>query len=540
VKTITDIRPLDWAKVLLFSLLLAGIYYSTFVWLVIKDWSREDYTYGYLIPLVVLYLLWEKRNEIFTAPSKPTWVGAFILIPGTILFWLGELSGEFFTLYFSFWLVLIGICWINFGWPKLKLFAFSLVLVLLMFPPPNFLHNEITFKLRLISSQLGTWLMQLYGMSAYREGNIIDLGFTQLQVVDACSGLRFLFPLFVLGLLLAYFFKTSYWKGAFLVFSTIPITILTNSLRIAMTGILYELWGTKVAEDFFHGFSGWFIFMFALSIMLLEMWIMRKIFPEKYSFSARGSKLKVQKENEEFKFETSEAEIPPASNPQPQPQKGFSTFFHPPQFVVAFILLGLTLVLSQGIEFREQIPIAKSFDEFPAQVGGWTGKSQAIEQVFLDALDLSDYIMANFSNQSGKWVNFYTAYYESQRKGESIHSPASCLPGGGWEFKEDGSTRIPIPGYKDGFIPVNRAFMIKNGDKQLSYYWFPQRDRILTNAYQLKLYNFWDALTRQRTDGALVRVITPVYDNEELADAEKRLQSFTQAFVPVLNDFLPN
>jgi len=81
--------------------------------------------------------------------------------------------------------------------------------------------------------------------------------------------------------------------------------------------------------------------------------------------------------------------------------------------------------------------------------------------------------------------------------------------------------------------------MIKSGYRQLSYYWFPQRDRILTNAYQLKLYNFWDALTRQRTDGALVRVITPVYDDEELADAEKRLQSFTQAIVPVLDEFLP-
>jgi EpsI family protein len=137
-------------------------------------------------------------------------------------------------------------------------------------------------------------------------------------------------------------------------------------------------------------------------------------------------------------------------------------------------------------------------------------------------------------------VNFYTAYYETQRKGESIHSPATCLPGSGWEFNQSGTARIRMPGHGDGLMPVNRAYLEKSGYRQLSYYWFPQRGRILTNAYQLKLYTFWDALTRQRTDGALVRLITPVYENEKPEDAEKRLQSFMRDIVPVLNEFLPN
>ena len=570
-------KMIDWVKLLLIGLVLVGIYYTTFVWLVVKDWSREDYTYGYLIPFVVLYLIWEKRNEIFAIPAKPTWVGISILIPGIILFWLGELSGEFSSLYFSFWLILVSLCWINLGWEKLRAILFPLIIVLAMFPPPIFLHNSITFKLKLMSSQVGVYLMQLYGMSAYREGNIIDLGFTQLQVVDACSGLRFLFPLFVLGLLLSYFFKAAFWKRAILVISTIPITIITNSLRIALTGILSEIWGPEVAEGFFHGFSGWFIFMFALGVMLLEMWVLGRLGGRKpEAGKQKNEKLAPPVESSkggsqeaifigagrlqaEEDFDPTKAfygpthiddqnlfrEIPLREELSEFHQddktgpEGLKSFFHPPQFVVAVILLGLTLLLSQGIEFREKIPIAKSFGQFPDQVGEWTGKSQAMEQLIIDTLDLSDYIMINFSNRSGKWVNFYTAYYESQRKGESIHSPATCLPGSGWEFKEDGGKKISIPGHKNKTIPVNRALMIKSGYSQLSYYWFPQRDRILNNAYQLKLYNFWDALTRQRTDGALVRVITPVYDNEKLADAEDRLQSFTQAIVPVLDEFLP-
>jgi len=147
--------------------------------------------------------------------------------------------------------------------------------------------------------------------------------------------------------------------------------------------------------------------------------------------------------------------------------------------------------------------------------------------------------------------------YESRRKGESIHSPETCLPGSGWEFRnagkaimqlaapESSTVQLPpqVPGQRangsTSSITVNRAVMEKGASKQLSYFWFPQRDRVLTNAWELKLYNFWDALTRQRTDGALVRVITPVYPNESVDDADKRLAAFTKEIVPVPNEFLP-
>ena len=135
-------------------------------------------------------------------------------------------------------------------------------------------------------------------------------------------------------------------------------------------------------------------------------------------------------------------------------------------------------------------------------------------------------------------MDFYVAYYDSQRKGESIHSPETCLPGSGWEFKQAGRARVSLaePGRS---IKVNRAIMEKSGYRQLAYFWFPARGRILTNAWELKIYTFWDSLTRQRTDGALVRLITPVLQGEQVADAEKRLQDFTRQIVPMLNDFLP-
>ena len=255
--------------------------------------------------------------------------------------------------------------------------------------------------------------------------------------------------------------------------------------------------------------------MFSLGVLLLEMWILKKV---------QGSRFKIQDSKQQERGRVG----------------GIQNSFFLPQFVVTVILLGATLALSQGIEFREKIPIKKSFDRFPLKVGEWSGNRQTMEQKFIDALDLSDYAIIEYQNSTGKSVNFYVAYYESQRKGESIHSPATCLPGGGWIFKQAGAVGIPLPANDGGFMKVNRAFMQKSGYKQLSYYWFPQRGRILTNAYQLKIFAFWDALTRQRTDGAMVRVITPVHGLEELEEAEKRLQGFTREIVPVLGEFLPD
>ena len=206
---------------------------------------------------------------------------------------------------------------------------------------------------------------------------------------------------------------------------------------------------------------------------------------------------------------------------------------------MAFILLGATLGFSHGVEFREKVPVSKSFSLFPLEVGEWTGTREIMEQKFIDTLDLSDYVIVNYANPDGKQVNFYVAYYESQRKGESIHTPETCLPGSGWLFRKAGAVSVPMPGRHPGVMRVNRALMQKGTVKQLVYYWFPQRGRILTNAYELKLYGFWDALTKQRTDGALVRLITPIYEGEEPEQAEKRLQGFMGDIVPVIEEFVP-
>ena len=231
--------------------LYAALYAAPATWLVTRDWIREDFGYGYFVLPVVLYLIWEKRKRISELPIRPSWGGYGLLGGGILLYWLGELAGEFYTLYLSAWLVAVGLCWLRMGWPRLKVIGFPLALALAMFPPPHFLYNTLTLRLKLISSTLGVELMRLYGLSVYQEGNVIDVGFTRLQVVDACSGLRYLFPLLILALLLAYLSRCSPAKKFLVVLSAVPLSMVTNGLRIASVGILYQFFGPAVPAVFF-------------------------------------------------------------------------------------------------------------------------------------------------------------------------------------------------------------------------------------------------------------------------------------------------
>ncbi len=138
-------------------------------------------------------------------------------------------------------------------------------------------------------------------------------------------------------------------------------------------------------------------------------------------------------------------------------------------------------------------------------------------------------------------INFYIAYYESQRKGEAVHSPRSCIPGDGWQIESLSQVAVgDIPGAAGGKIVVNRVVIAKGTLKQVVYYWFAQRGRDMTNEYLVKWFLFWDGMTRNRTDGALVRLVTLLDPTEEPDAADKRLAGFLRLIYPQLANYVPD
>ena len=170
--------------------------------------------------------------------------------------------------------------------------------------------------------------------------------------------------------------------------------------------------------------------------------------------------------------------------------------------------------------------------------GEWRGRRDRLDGIYLEALKLDDYLLADYNAAGRPPVNLYVAYYNSQRKGESVHSPRSCIPGGGWRINGIASRDIALSGGA-GILAVNRVVIERGEVKQVVYYWFDQRGRVLTNEYLVKWYIFWDSLTRNRTDGAMLRLTVPVLAGQSEADADRVLEEFARTLVPALRPYIP-
>jgi exosortase D (VPLPA-CTERM-specific) len=515
-----------WKNSTVFWVLLAisaialGLTFYPGLKLMVGTWdASEEYSYGYLIPVISLFLLWQRKDTLQKYRLTGSWFGVGLVTLGALLYIVGELATIYVVVQYAFVIALAGLVLSYTGWKGFRPFIVPLFILLFMIPLPTFLYRGLSSELQLISSELGVWVIKLFGISVNLEGNVIDLGIYKLQVVEACSGLRYLFPLMVFGFITAYFFKVAMWKRVLVFLSTIPITILMNSFRIGVIGVTVEYWGIQMAEGFLHDFEGWVIFMACTGVLALEMWLLAKI--------GRDSRPL----REVFGLEL----------PQPPARGAEVRYRHIPGPVWgAMALLLVTIAFSQTLPDREEItPPREDFSSFPLNIGEWQGRGDRLERMVIDTLKFDDYVMVNYEDTRKSPVNFYVAYYGSQRKGESAHSPRSCIPGGGWQIT-DLSTKT-LDNIKIGDVPLNvNRVVIKKGDyTQLVYYWFQQRGRVITNEYLVKWYLFWDALTKNRSDGALVRLTTFVDKDKELSEGDEILTRFARDVTPELEKHIP-
>jgi EpsI family protein len=185
------------------------------------------------------------------------------------------------------------------------------------------------------------------------------------------------------------------------------------------------------------------------------------------------------------------------------------------------------------------LPDRRLFATFPAVMGEWRGHSSSLDVDVERALGLTDYVYSDFVKKGVPADNLYVAYYASQRNGLSPHSPSVCIPGNGWQIIDlqrtsysDNETRVSLP--------LNRVVVARGREKQLVYYWFEERGKKIANEYVSKMYLLRDAILKNRTDGALVRLTTTILPGEREGDADRRLQEFTKIVVPNLAGYLPS
>lgn len=509
----------------LFTLLILAslpVFWIGFVSLA-AAWSTPEYSHGPLIPIISLYLF---LRELRQAPPvdedapRNRWPGILVIAFGLAVAMLGNLAriADIVTYGMIIWIG--GVVLTVFGWDRGRHHQLPVLHLVFMLPLPQVVYWKFNIILQTISSQIGVWFVSMAGVPVFLDGNVIDLGVYKLQVAEACSGLRYLFPILSFTYLFAILYRGPFWHKAALMLSAVPLTVLMNSFRIGVIGVLVNSYGIEQAEGFLHFFEGWVIFIACIGILFLMAMGLQRLtrnplpLAEAIDLDTRGM----------------------------APILGRILSIRPSVALAG--AAALTLAVSAGWAMKEDrmgpVISRDPFTLFPRQLGDWVGSASGLEPEVARVLAATDYAnIAYVASGQREYVHFFSAFYENQTEGDGIHSPEVCLPVGGWEIFTLEQRQVSMPGTPYGTFEVNRAVIQKGLSKQLVYYWFEQRGQRLTNDYMAKFSVLWDGLTRGRTDGALVRFVTPISHNESEADADARLQDVMSKALGALPRFVP-
>jgi exosortase len=264
-----------WYLALLLPLLAAV--YATVVPDMVGQWSEDpNYSHGFLVPLIAGYFLYQKWPELASSSVRPGNTGLAVILASLSMLVVGIAGTEYFTMRSSLVFLLAGIVLYWFGWQVLKTLAVPIGFLLFMVPLPYIVYDAAAFPLKLFITKVSVFALKAMGIIVWREGNIIMFPQTVLEVADACSGLRSLMSLLALSVALAFFSQKTCLKRTLLVLSAIPIAIVTNILRVIVTGFLAQYYGAAAAEGFFHEFAGMAVFALAMLLLLGTGAMLRK------------------------------------------------------------------------------------------------------------------------------------------------------------------------------------------------------------------------------------------------------------------------
>lgn len=507
-------REKSWIGFMLIVLLLAsvGIGFWPVLTKLLSQWANDDNSYCYFIVPIFFYLCHEKKENFrFFEFTWSTWALAPALL-GVLLAAAGELGSAETLTYLGLWCMALGIGVMLYG-ARTRLLWFPFFILLFAVPLPPYLNRTLTFKLKMLASSFSVTMLRLSGVSVAQDGNIIDLGLDQLQVVDACSGLRYVMPMVLLALLIGHFFvkKGGYgWRKWMLLVMVMPLAVFINSLRIFVTGLLYVNGRPELAQNFFHDFAGLVIFLGAGGALFITASVLNRLGPKHYAPEKRDPG------GRPFKFALSGALV----------------------LILCTLFVGSGWVL-QRLPQTQIIPERTTFAGFPMEIAGWQGKRDYISKDILAQLWADDYVKGVFTSpdKPGQQIHLLIPYYEYQGNQHTAHAPQSCLLGSGWAILESRDRPVAVSGGRELTI---RTMLMKNGDNtMIGSYFFFNRGRVITNPWLNKFYIMLDAFTRRRTDGALIRVEMVVPDGQPLEKAYEDLDQFINGLWQVLPAYIP-
>ncbi|NNE40228.1 MAG: VPLPA-CTERM-specific exosortase XrtD [Marinicaulis sp.] len=509
--------PPLWALTLGAAILVLVVFFWDALGNLWMRWGQQDeLSHSYFIPVISGWLVWTNRNAVIKSIGAPSIVGPILVVIAGLMALLGQITHIYVLQHLGIVVSIAGLVAGFGGISLLRVVAAPVAFLFFAVPPPYWVITILSWKFQQMSSVLGVWMIQMMDIPVFLTGNIIDLGNYKLQVAEACSGLRYLFPFLSLGVMTAYLFRGKLWQKAVIVIATIPITIFMNSFRIAVTGALVQAYGTSHAEGALHFFEGWVVFLMCMVALLGVVAVLAYTSkPRKGALDSLGA--------------PDLSPIPPSKGGLPRPHilAGVAG--------VAALFVGLSQVLTTDDLI---IPERKIFAGVPQEFPGWTHSIRPLDPTVAETLGADDSIVVNFITPEQKAINLYMAYLDAQRDGRSWHSPRQCIPGGGWEISQHDIIKGETPSGKP--ITYNRLIIQNRDVRQLVYYWYDQRGRKVANEFTMKFWLIYDAVMKKRSDGAMVRLITPVSNAAGIEKADAELKAMMDRMDPFLADYVPN
>ena len=498
-------------------------------------WTDENYSHGLLVPFVIGSIIWGLRDRI--GPRTSGRRGRATALIGILLALLmlvaGTLGAELFTQRISLVVMLASIVIFLWGRGAAGILAVPFALLLLAVPIPQILFNRIALPLQAYASQLAVWGIRLFGVPTVRKGNVIDIlpdGGIQtisLEVVEACSGIRSLMTLVTLAVILGYFTRSTdtgrfanmpridIVRTAILMVAAVPIAVITNAARVTSTGVLTFYYGKQATAPALHEASGWLVYVVALGLLISFNYGLKRLFS--------GDRIS------DPDWSASVRRVDPADQHRALTAR------------MLWPLLTFLVVAGIGVNWianrTEVTPARLQLTTLSTELGEWRqrGKESKFDPNIEQILRATDYTMREYTGPGGHIANIYVGYYSTQRTGSTYHSPQNCLPGAGWVMSDPEVVTITTP---EGRSFTANRYLLENGIyREVMLYWYQGRGRTESSEYRDKLNTILDSVSRRRTDGAMVRVMTNIVGDESaaeiaVADLAARLEDQLPLYVP--------
>jgi exosortase D (VPLPA-CTERM-specific) len=505
----------SWALWFLLAIPLALIFLPIIPDLLHDYEVDPDTAHGILVPFICIWLVWRKRQELAALPVRYSSWGIPVLVSGLLVFEISFLGHLAVGARLSFVVVVAGIVLLTLGKEFSKGVLFPIFFLVFLVPFPESLRGIVAFPLQLLATKVSAGILNAIGIVAVREGNVIRLLNTDLEVVAACSGIRSIIAYLMLGVLFAHLRRFRFAGAAVLVLLAIPIALAANVGRVVTSGILASF-DPKLAQGFLHEFSGMALFAVGFAVFILLSSVLKRLFKEA---DARPDAEMAGKPRQNGRMET-----PPLA-----------------ATLAALVLLSAAAGGTFALGHRPQVEVRnpQRLGELDMVIGDWVGEKEHFENEaeINKILDPTISFLRAYQ-RNGDRVSLYVGYYGTKKGGRSTHNPRSCYAGGGWTILENESIGI-VPQGETNPVTVERLLVEFRGIRQEVLYWYQTSgSRVVADGPILNLLRLWRGVVENRNDGAFVRVTSNFQPGEE-EHAAQIVREFSEMIIPKLAEYWP-